>query len=769
MINYRHPIFSALPYDYLINNSSLQKQYGVLLKFLYEELDDTYEIIISERLFLPKLDILILRKKHGVFLINVESFNSKKYSVEFRNNLNNDSENLSSRDITWYYDEEKYPSAFFIDHNSLNKKNKKKVSSPFLQPLEIIERFINSLSKKAFEKIKYADRDGIKIINCVTFFYDISRKDLTDWFAKYGLTEYVKKYAQNYECICNDELVNGFNNNQFNGCHFFNKDDNHIIPLFSDDLYNEIKNPLYQLDDYILRTVISEEHYSDEQQQIIDNILLKIKTKNDKQRLICGITGGAGTGKTQILAKLFTECQKMQLKIFATNYNITLRNFFYYLLRKAGNQSSNCILNSSYNELCLHYHKFMKKEVFPIIYENDPTVICGYDIDMSKNIDNVLSEERKLDVLFVDEIQDFYKPNWLKNLMAVVKENGFIVFVNAQHQTIYNKGILDPEKILCRHNDMYLKYNTNVVYRYNYFIASFLNVFVDRSYNNIFLSANNKGDSEEWRINYFKFYKPDFFKFIDFIKKIKEKMQSNISVLVYDNSLGMIIDFLLRERNIYLDKDIKRTFPSIEYMLYEFVKRVPEEIFLKCIFSIELPELWNDSKKEKITEKVANLYQFFEEKGNYEQQKNDSLRFFIRNFIRMFSFHECIQMFQALYNYDKKNYFHPSPPKVEGQEPYCWIIRKAEVNARQDFFAEPHQIQISTLHSFKGFDSKNVVVFIEDDAQKKSGKNKIYACMSRAREKLIIFDVDPTNTFSDFFLEYVGDKYKKHIQTVKEK
>lgn len=117
---------------------------------------------------------------------------------------------------------------------------------------------------------------------------------------------------------------------------------------------------------------------------------------------------------------------------------------------------------------------------------------------------------------------------------------------------------------------------------------------------------------------------------------------------------------------------------------------------------------------------------------------------------------ECRQILQKLYNitYD----YH--------KEAYI-AKREMEYNRRMSFFAFPTDIKISSVHSFKGFDGKNVILLIEprtSNSKDKKDTKIIYTALTRARERLFIFDLDNTNTYSDFFLNYKDTGYNIYNQ-----
>lgn len=223
MENNKHPNFYPLPYDKLINKSYLEEKYRALLKFLYDELDDQFEIVTHEEVFTEKLSILVLRKKLGAFLIDVCSFDSLNLYVKSA-----DFRNLKPQKIKWFYKGDS-------------------IDSPFSNAKQNADDFINTLSPESFKKIVTVCTQNNKIIRFIPFFYNISRKDLSAWFAKFKLNDHISINKDYYKCICNDELISGFKSQPPDVSLFFNKNRNVTNANFDDDLYNNIKDPFFQI------------------------------------------------------------------------------------------------------------------------------------------------------------------------------------------------------------------------------------------------------------------------------------------------------------------------------------------------------------------------------------------------------------------------------------------------------------------------------------------------------------------------------------------
>lgn len=172
-------------------------------------------------------------------------------------------------------------------------------------------------------------------------------------------------------------------------------------------------------------TSIPYETYTNKQKEIINDFIYKRKE-------MC-IKGPAGSGKSQLLAKIKTLIdEKGKHSIFIT-YNITLKRYIKFLQNKTDNNITEKI--DPLFDSIMHYHTFLYALLSDLgIYLSN---IKEYDKDWSKRITKELPEERKFNVIIVDEAQD-YKKNWVKNIRASLKKDGKIIFAGDIQQNIYH-------------------------------------------------------------------------------------------------------------------------------------------------------------------------------------------------------------------------------------------------------------------------------------------------------------------------------------------
>ncbi|WP_163392970.1 nuclease-related domain-containing DEAD/DEAH box helicase [Enterovibrio norvegicus] len=81
-------------------------------------------------------------------------------------------------------------------------------------------------------------------------------------------------------------------------------------------------------------------------------------------------------------------------------------------------------------------------------------------------------------------------------------------------------------------------------------------------------------------------------------------------------------------------------------------------------------------------------------------------------------------------------------------------LERARRMKKNHFYANSGLIKASTIHSFKGLESKTVFYLMDE----KDTPELIYTSITRASENLVILDKSDTNPYSDFFLGAISNK-----------
>ncbi|MBC8485924.1 MAG: UvrD-helicase domain-containing protein [Bacteroidetes bacterium] len=183
------------------------------------------------------------------------------------------------------------------------------------------------------------------------------------------------------------------------------------------------------------------QRFTDEQKQIYDKILNRIRS-NDKYS--CIIKGPAGTGKTLILAQLALQVTgKRGMFLLYTN---AFRNFIINALHDTGNQ---------FTEMQTSVETFYKW-LFSVYRTN---IRLPYpDGEFEEKTDKMISKllpvvkQNTFDLALIDEGQDF-RPNVIQLIKKISRQ---VIFVGDVNQSIYEKhqddlgdllDIINPEEV----------------------------------------------------------------------------------------------------------------------------------------------------------------------------------------------------------------------------------------------------------------------------------------------------------------------------------
>ena len=78
-------------------------------------------------------------------------------------------------------------------------------------------------------------------------------------------------------------------------------------------------------------------------------------------------------------------------------------------------------------------------------------------------------------------------------------------------------------------------------------------------------------------------------------------------------------------------------------------------------------------------------------------------------------------------------------------------IEKIRRQKRLFFTTEPERIKISTIHSFKGLEDKTIFLIIDEQKVK---DEVLYVGITRAKEDLIIIDINSNSKHREFFSKF---------------
>jgi hypothetical protein len=353
---------------------------AALLAFLMQTLDDNYEIYFQPYLNGDNPDVIIMREKSGVMIIEVKDWDLNNYELNQQKNwvLKNVTDPLGRKQI---------------------------VKSPIRQVFEYKENLYNlhidSLLEKRIKNPKY-----LSIVNCCVYFHKATKRRidelLTDGFSQdvnylkflsyFDLFGFDNLSAENFRLAITKRWLD---RQSF---------------LFDDELYKSFRRYL-QPPAHTLEQGINIA-YTSEQERIIEsraNVQQKVK-------------GVVGSGKTLTLAKRAVNAHiRHREKVLILTFNISLRNYIHDRINEVREN-----FDWKYFEI-IHYHQFIRSHNNNINY-------VGED-DNSTRADGL-----SFKTIIIDEIQD-YEKQWILNVRGFLEADGEFVVFGDEKQNIYQRDL----------------------------------------------------------------------------------------------------------------------------------------------------------------------------------------------------------------------------------------------------------------------------------------------------------------------------------------
>lgn len=398
-----------------------------MIDFLLKNLSDEYEIFFQPYLNGDCPDIILMRKRGGVLIIEVKDWKLNSYHLDYRKR-------------------------WFVSHNNAL------IKSPISQVLKYKEN-IYDLHIKNLLELKLKNYKYWYVVNCAIFFYHEKQKDIRDFLltpfelqkefleeknARKESFEQLEKSEENYLTFLNKNIeiigrdnLNESNLNSLLSRRWISKESFY----FKEDLYQSFKRYLkpsfHSLDDG--------KNFKYTKKQI------ELSTSKRGEQKIKGIVGA---GKTLVLAKRAVNAHKRtDSKVLVLTYNISLKN---YIHDKISN-----IREEFYweNFHILNYHDFFNSIMNNLEIEFD----IPEDFDNWKNwqkeqffneryygnlelFENYQDRIVKYKAILIDEVQD-YRTIWLRIIKKYfLAENGEFVVFGDSKQDIYNRVSLVNSK-----------------------------------------------------------------------------------------------------------------------------------------------------------------------------------------------------------------------------------------------------------------------------------------------------------------------------------
>ncbi len=371
-----------------------------LLHFLKKILDDSFEIYFNPFLNGDRPDVLIMRQGHGAIVIEVKDWNLNNFHI-------NDKKK-------WVY----------TPNNSI-------VKSPIDQVKKYKENLFD-LHVPELLDLKIKDFKHFNIVSCAIYFHTAQQSEIDNLAVKPFESD--RKYQDflKYQL----DLI---------GCDSLNEE--HFKALlkkhymldrgsfyFTIDLYNNFKRILSP--SIHLKSQGAKILYSKKQKDIIYSNKLEQRVR-----------GVFGSGKTTVLAARAVQAYKRALsrnpnpRILILTYNITLKNFIHDKLNYVDEEFS------LKNFIIINYHQFINAEL------NNLNIDINVPKGLSENEISTFLEEnyygnellfeahkkeiKKYDAVLIDEIQDYHR-TWMDIIKKYFRDpQGNYVLFGDVKQNIY--------------------------------------------------------------------------------------------------------------------------------------------------------------------------------------------------------------------------------------------------------------------------------------------------------------------------------------------
>ena len=681
-----------------------------LLRFLERTLDDSFEVYFNPYMNGDRPDVIIMRKDYGVLIIEVKDWDLNLYELDDKK------------------------------HWRLKSSPNAYPQSPVKQVLKYKENLFELHIENLLEK-KIKDYRSFNMVRCAVYFHNANEQQIKDLL----VTPYKYDYKYNKFLRYN---INFIGNDNLNDLDFNNLlKEISLIPdkksyYFTEDIYQSFKNflqpPIHMKEEGV------EINYSDKQKEII------YEKEKKKQR----IKGVVGSGKTTVLAARAVQAYKRwskvnhNAKILILTYNITLKNFIHDKISKVREDFPWAAFEIS------NYHLFINSQLnnlgIPIIPpENcDKNRISEYFEEKYYSNKQLFLEKKKItqkyDAIFIDEIQDYKRP-WMDILKeCFLVDDGEYVWFGDVKQNIYsntteNKDVSTnvPSRPIelkrCFRSDFKIK-DLAVEYQKN--------IFKDKYEIDAFNKNDNQTELEFERnqqgyVNYMYLQNTNLVSGLYTIihENILNKYNNEISrndITILGYTIGQLRRFEAYYRYASGEKT-KTMFETLEIMYLNRLNLYGKDIPTWLYNALKLINRERDNDRKKGYNQLAQLFTIYDLYREYPDKFCKIFDYFCSKF------NTSITNFENFINYNQKDYneYRQSLYKCDYE-----FIRK---NKKIHFWMNSGTIKVSTINSFKGWESELLFLIIEPKYDSSTEFNNafdelLYTGITRCRSNLVVIN-----------------------------
>lgn len=704
-----------------INQFKVQPTDGerTLLNFLANTLDDTFEVYFNPFLNGDRPDVLVMRKGYGVMVIEVKDWNLENFQI-------NDKKK-------WVYKPDGSIVKSPIDQVIRYKKN--------LYDLHVADLLL----------LRIKDIRNFRIVSCAVYFHCADQTQL------HSMLVAPFKNDQKYQKWL-------YYNIDFIGCNSLNKKyfeellkKRYLIAespswLFTDRLYENFKrllSPAVHLSNQGVPY-----SYSDKQKDIIYSTTLEQRVR-----------GVFGSGKTTVLAARAVQAYKRALsinpnpRILILTFNITLKNFIHDKINR---------VNETFPQdafVIINYHQFINAELnnlnieFDVPKDLDSNHLSEY-LETNYYGNARLFEEHKSDIVkydavLIDEIQDYHR-SWMDIIKNYFRnpQGDYVLFGDVK-QNIYGQATQNKDVVTNVRGVNELKYCFRSDFKVRDLAQSFQKNIFGEKYDVDDFSENGTYEffgqelKKDGYINYMYLQDENHVTALyniirgNILNRNSGISPNDITILGYTTSLLRTFDLYYRYASREKTNSMLETVETM-YMTHLNLfgkgsedKPIPSWFdnicghFKKTMFPKR--QTLYDNDLVKIRQHVAILFSVYDLctdfSGTFEERLNEECQ-------KCGTTLAAFKAFREHYSEDLKSF------KVTVYKDNYKIIRD---NKKLHFWMNSGTIKISTINSFKGWESEVIFLILEPKYDTTTLFNMsfdelLYTGLTRCRRNLVVIN-----------------------------
>lgn len=408
------------------------------------------------------------------------------------------------------------------------------------------------------------------------------------------------------------------------------------------------------------------------------------------------VKGVAGCGKTTILAQRAIDATNRHADtVLILTFNITLKNYIRDKISDLqGNRNFRNFEISNYHQFYISQINNSGQDIVSLIEKHGLEGLFSKDLFADK-------DTPKYKTILLDEIQD-YQTDWVKIVRNnFVADDGEMVLFGDESQNIYHR-VEERASVVAQGFGRWAKlsrsYRTNIDSPLNQLFKDFQIEFLAEKYT----------DAEIFET------KPT-------------QIAMGFSLLKYDH--------------VHPSDWRQQVFESIEGYIRSYDLHPNDIVILgsRVPMLIKLSDMWTDK------EKAHCMFETYDELLSCMISKSDALKN---------SGADVIKKIRAMNIWDIKSDDLRALNERELTELISLVkdniehVRRAKKN---HFYANTGLLKFSTIHSFKGLESKTVFYILGKD----DDPEVVYTSITRSTENLVIFDVSKENLCSGFFEKHI--------------